>query len=89
MGSTRRGRVRTPVLEIAYEEAGPPDGPVAVLSHGFPYDVRAYDEVADLQAAITQGTSIGQLDLSCFTGEYVTGTVTEEYLEWVEKTQLS
>src|SRR6478735_4108064 len=52
-------------------------------------DAMIYQEVADLQAAITQGTSIDQLDLSCFTGEYVTGTVTEEYLEWVEKTQLS
>src|SRR4051812_29475489 len=52
-------------------------------------DHMIYQEVADLQAAITQGTSIEQLDLSCFTGEYVTGTVTEEYLEWVEKTQLS
>ena len=28
MGFTRRGSVRTPVLEIAYEEAGPTDGPV-------------------------------------------------------------
>ena len=52
-------------------------------------DHMIYQEVADLQAAITQGTSIEQLDLSCFTGDYVTGTVTEEYLEWVEKTQLS
>jgi amidophosphoribosyltransferase len=52
-------------------------------------DNMIYQEVADLQAAITQGTSIGQLDLSCFTGEYVTGTVTPEYLEWVERTQLS
>ncbi|MDQ0576906.1 alpha/beta fold hydrolase [Agromyces albus] len=51
MGFTSRGTVRTPVLEIAYEEAGPPDGPVAVLSHGFPYDVRAYDDVAGLLAA--------------------------------------
>ncbi|KRE23086.1 alpha/beta fold hydrolase [Agromyces sp. Soil535] len=51
MGFTRRGSVRTPVLEIAYEEAGPPDGPVAVLSHGFPYDVRAYDDVAGMLAA--------------------------------------
>ena len=39
-----------------------------------------YQEVDDLQAAITEGTSIDQLDMSCFTGEYVTGTVTEEYL---------
>ncbi|WP_350348705.1 alpha/beta hydrolase [Agromyces sp. G08B096] len=51
MGFTRRGTVVTPVLEIAYEEAGDPGGPVVVLSHGFPYDVRAYDEVADVLAA--------------------------------------
>jgi amidophosphoribosyltransferase len=48
-----------------------------------------YQEVADLQAAITEGSAVSQLDLSCFTGEYVTGTVTEEYLAWVERTQLS
>ena len=29
------------------------------------------------------------LEMSCFTGEYVTGTVTQEYLDWVERTQLS
>ena len=29
------------------------------------------------------------LDLSCFDGRYVTGTVTEEYLAWVEGTQES
>jgi amidophosphoribosyltransferase len=52
-------------------------------------DHMIYQEVPDLQAAITEGTSISELDLSCFTGEYVTGTVTEEYLEWVEQTQLS
>ncbi len=52
-------------------------------------DHMIYQEVADLQAAITEGTSIEQLDLSCFTGDYVTGTVTEEYLDWVERTQLS
>ncbi|GAA1967476.1 amidophosphoribosyltransferase [Agromyces allii] len=52
-------------------------------------DHMIYQEVADLQAAITEGTSIESLDLSCFTGDYVTGTVTEEYLGWVEQTQLS
>jgi len=51
MAFTRRGSVRTPVLDIAYEEAGPVDGPVAVLLHGFPYDVRAFDDVAELLAA--------------------------------------
>jgi len=39
-------RIRTAALEIAYEETGTPDGAPVVLLHGFPYDVRAYDEVA-------------------------------------------
>ncbi|WP_353814657.1 amidophosphoribosyltransferase [Agromyces sp. SYSU T00266] len=52
-------------------------------------DHMIYQEVEDLQAAITEGTPIDRLDLSCFTGEYVTGTVTPEYLDWVERTQLS
>jgi pimeloyl-ACP methyl ester carboxylesterase len=38
--------VDTPVLSIAYEEHGPSDGWPVILSHGFPYDVRGYDEVA-------------------------------------------
>ena len=36
--------VRTPVLDIAYETSGPNDGAPVILMHGFPYDVRAYDE---------------------------------------------
>ena len=43
--------VRTERLEIAYHEAGPAAGPAAILLHGFPYDVRAYDDVAALLAA--------------------------------------
>ncbi|MBV8406772.1 MAG: alpha/beta hydrolase [Alphaproteobacteria bacterium] len=38
--------VRTDVLEIAYQEHGPASGAPVILLHGFPYDVRAYDEVA-------------------------------------------
>jgi pimeloyl-ACP methyl ester carboxylesterase len=38
--------VRTPVLDIAYEASGPAAGPPVILLHGFPYDPRAYDEVA-------------------------------------------
>jgi pimeloyl-ACP methyl ester carboxylesterase len=38
--------IRTPTLEIAYEETGPAAGPPVVLLHGFPDDVRAYDGVA-------------------------------------------
>jgi pimeloyl-ACP methyl ester carboxylesterase len=38
-------RVRTSVLEIAYEENGPAGGVAVLLMHGFPYDPRTYDEV--------------------------------------------
>jgi pimeloyl-ACP methyl ester carboxylesterase len=38
--------VRTPTLEIAYEEHGPPEGAPVILLHGFPYDPRAFGEVA-------------------------------------------
>lgn len=47
----QRKTVRTDVLEIAYEEHGPPDGPAVILLHGFPYDVRAWDEVGPALAA--------------------------------------
>ena len=42
--------VTTPLLEIGYEQAGDPRGVPVVLLHGFPYDVRAYDEVATVLA---------------------------------------
>lgn len=42
--------VSTPSLDIAYDAAGPSDGPTAVLLHGFPYDARCYDQVAPILA---------------------------------------
>jgi len=48
-----------------------------------------YQEVEDLKAAIIEGSELTDLDMSCFDGRYVTGTVTPEYLEWVEKSQTS
>lgn len=39
--------VRTPALQIAYEQTGPDAGQAIVLLHGFPYDVRQFDEVRD------------------------------------------
>src|SRR6478735_5093613 len=42
--------IRAGVLEIAYFEAGPADGPPVLLMHGFPYDIHAYAEVAPLLA---------------------------------------
>ena len=44
-------RVQAGMLEIAYHETGPADGPPVVLLHGFPYDVHSYAEVADCLAA--------------------------------------
>jgi len=37
--------VRTDVLDIAYYEAGPADGPVVLCCHGWPYDIHSYAEV--------------------------------------------
>jgi pimeloyl-ACP methyl ester carboxylesterase len=39
-------RVEAGGLSVAYEESGAPGGRPVVLLHGFPYDVRAYDDVA-------------------------------------------
>src|SRR5215471_18319686 len=43
--------VRTELLDIAYEESGDSHGWPVMLLHGFPYDIRAYDEVAPLLAS--------------------------------------
>src|SRR5436305_3834560 len=37
--------VRTDALEVAYFEAGPSDGEVVLLLHGFPYDIHSYVDV--------------------------------------------
>jgi pimeloyl-ACP methyl ester carboxylesterase len=38
------------VLNIAYYEAGPANGPAVLLLHGFPYDVHSYVDVAPILA---------------------------------------
>ena len=40
----------TDTLRIAYLEHGPADGWPVILSHGFPYDVHAFDDVAPILA---------------------------------------
>lgn len=42
--------VETESLRIAYLEHGRPDGWPVILSHGFPYDVHAFDEVTPILA---------------------------------------
>jgi pimeloyl-ACP methyl ester carboxylesterase len=39
------------LLNVGYAEAGPADGPVVLLLHGWPYDINSYAEVAPLLAA--------------------------------------
>ncbi|WP_295014957.1 amidophosphoribosyltransferase, partial [uncultured Microbacterium sp.] len=52
-------------------------------------DRLVYQEVDDLKAAITEGSELTDLDLSPFDGRYVTGTVSDEYLSWLEGSQSS
>lgn len=40
--------VRTPLLDVAYEESGPAGGMPVLLLHGFPYDIRGYDAAVGL-----------------------------------------
>src|SRR5438309_7808553 len=39
------------LLNVGYAEAGPADGPVAILLHGWPYDIHSYVDVAPLLAS--------------------------------------
>lgn len=39
------------LLNVGYAEAGPPDGPVVILLHGWPYDIYSFVDVAPLLAA--------------------------------------
>ncbi|MDY0885373.1 alpha/beta fold hydrolase [Dongia soli] len=43
-------QIRTGQLDVGYYEFGPRNGPVAILLHGFPYDVHSYVEVAPMLA---------------------------------------
>jgi pimeloyl-ACP methyl ester carboxylesterase len=41
-------RIRTTVLDVAYEQSGPVDALPVLLLHGFPYDPRGFDEVVTI-----------------------------------------
>ncbi len=43
-------QINAGVLNIGYAEAGPADGPVVILLHGWPYDIHSYVDVAPLLA---------------------------------------
>lgn len=43
-------QIKAGVLDIGYAEAGPADGPVVLLVHGWPYDIHSYVDVAPILA---------------------------------------
>ena len=44
-------QIDTSILNIGYAEAGPANGPVVLLLHGWPYDIYSFVDVAPLLAA--------------------------------------
>ena len=47
-------------------------------------DALVYQDIADMQQAITDlNPNLTSFDCSCFTGEYVTGDITPDYLSWL------
>jgi len=53
-------------------------------------DHLVYQSVEGMNRAILSGQSkVTALEESCFTGKYLAGNVSEEYLAWVEETQIS
>lgn len=44
-------QVKAGVLDVGYAEAGPEEGPVALLLHGWPYDIYSYVDVAPILAS--------------------------------------
>jgi len=47
-------------------------------------DNLVYQSIESLRKSIIGDSPIKVLEMSCFTGDYVTGTVNQEYLNWVE-----
>lgn len=43
-------QINAGVLNVGYAEAGPASGPVAILLHGWPYDIHSFIEVAPILA---------------------------------------
>lgn len=44
-------RIQADLLDVAFAEVGPPDGPPVILLHGWPYDIHSFVDVAPMLAA--------------------------------------
>ena len=60
------------------------DRTISEIADQLDIDNLVYQSVENLRKSIISDSSIEDLEMSCFTGSYVTGTVNQEYLNWVE-----
>ena len=60
------------------------DRTISEIADKLQIDNLVYQSVENLRKSIINDSSIKDLEMSCFTGNYVTGTVNQEYLNWVE-----
>jgi pimeloyl-ACP methyl ester carboxylesterase len=67
--------IRTPLLEISFLDIGPRQGPVIVLLHGWPDDIRAWNKVAPYLSAAGFRTIIPYLRGSGLTRFLATDTI--------------
>lgn len=52
-------------------------------------DQLVYQDLPRLESAVLADSDVTELELCCFSGDYVTGTVTPDYLDWVGQNQRS
>ena len=60
------------------------DRTISEIADQLEIDNLVYQSVENLRKSIISDSNIKDLEMSCFTGSYVTGTVNREYLNWVE-----
>ena len=60
------------------------DRSISEIANQLEIDNLVYQSVDNLRKSIISDSAIEDLEMSCFTGSYVTGTVNEEYLNWGE-----
>ena len=60
------------------------DRTISEIAYQLEIDSLIYQSVENLRKSIISESPINDLEMSCFTGSYITGTVNQEYLNWVE-----
>ena len=58
---------------------------ISQIAEKLEIDQLVYQSVDNLRKAIVDDSLVKDLEMCCFTGSYVTGTVNAEYLNWIER----